>query len=74
MNPEVNFEGRGSNRINVDRRKRTLKLVPEDTRSSASVGDILNGLNEIGVAPDEIEAVYKVNAFDPSFFRCVEVS
>ena len=67
MNPEVKFEGRESNRINIDCRKRTLKLVPEETRSSASVGDILNGLSEIGVAPDEIEAVYKVSAFDPSF-------
>ena len=67
MNPEFKFEGCESNHINVDRLKRTLKLVPEETRSSASVGDILNGLSDIGVAPDEVEAVYKVSAFDPSF-------
>ena len=66
MNPEFKFEGCESNHINVDRLKRTLKLVPEETRSGASVG-VLNGLSEIGVAPDEVEAVYKVSAFDPSF-------
>ena len=67
MNPEFKFEGCESNHINVDCPKRTLKLVPEETRSVASVGDILNGLSEIGVAPDEVEAVYKVSAFDHSF-------
>lgn len=67
MNPEIKFEGCETNHINVDRLKRTLRLVPDEGRSGASVGDILNGLSGIGVTPDEIEAVYKVSAFDSSF-------
>ena len=67
MNPVVQFEGCEANYINTDSLDRTIRLVPDEGRSRSSYGDVLNSLTSIGVKPEDVEAVYKVSAFDNSF-------
>ena len=66
MNPVVQFNGYEPDHINEDRLLRTLRLVPRES-SSVSYGELLSVLEAENLKPDDIEAIFKVSASDPSY-------
>ena len=66
---EVDFEGFEVDYINADRLARTVKMVPKEYvgQTSVSYGELLTGLCEAGVKPEDIQGIYKVSAKDSSY-------
>ena len=53
--------------INVDRMGITVQLVPAMPRDIIRYGDLLIALEDTGVKIEEIDGIYKVNAFDNAY-------
>ena len=67
MNPVVQFNGYEPDHINENRLVRTLRLVPRESRSSVSYGELLSVLEAENLKPDDREAIFNVSASDPSY-------
>lgn len=67
MNPVVHFDGIEANYINKDRLERTIRLVPLEPAKSCSYGELLNGLCNGVVQPDEINGIFRVSPTDSSY-------
>ena len=66
---EIDFDGFEADYINVDRMAKTVKFVPKEYMGGTSVsyGELLTGLCENGVNPEDIQGIYKVSARDSSY-------
>lgn len=67
MNPVFHFDGIEANYINPDRLSRTVRLVPCQPMVSCSYGELLNGICDAGIQPDEISGIFKVSSTDSSY-------
>ena len=67
MNPVVTFDWFEGNYVNTERLNKTVQLVPKYGSKSASYGELLNALEDLGVPPDEVEGIYKVSSTDNSY-------
>ena len=67
MNPEYMFDGIETNYINSDRLSRTVRLVPLVYDETGSYGEILKGLTDASVNPEEVQGLFKVSSFDRSY-------
>ena len=66
---EVDFEGFEVDYINADRLARIVKMEPKEYvgQTSVSYGELLTGLCEAGVKPEDISGIYKVSVKDSSY-------
>ena len=64
----VNYDGEESDFVNAERAKKMVRITAKERKGLyLSYGEVLNGLSEAGIKPEEIQAVFKVGDFKNAF-------
>ena len=64
----LNYDGEEADFVNAEKAKKMLRLTGKERRGSfLSYGDVLIGLSDAGIKPEEIQAVFKVGDFKNAF-------
>ena len=64
----LNYDGEEADFVNAEKAKKMLRLTGKERKGwFPSYGDVLNGLSEAGIKPEEVQAVFKVGDFRNAF-------